>query len=201
MRLKYPGSLSRLYSNASASRTAFGFAFCTSAPVLIAGLGIFLPHGESVSTDIVARWGPRRPQVKTKTTDSLIKSALFCPRWPKSSKLNELHLRDIHPHDHLQGCRKSMSTERRGEHYWKKGIISLWIAFILVVVLLITIVFCFRHQKSVEKFNWPTPRRATLWIPWPPQPSLALSSIGTSLRGSAGTAELRGALRNVIKML
>ena len=73
VRLKYPGSLSRLYSNASASRTAFGFAFCTSAPVLIAGLGIFLPHGESVSTDIVARWGPRRPQVKTKTTDSLIK--------------------------------------------------------------------------------------------------------------------------------
>ena len=74
MRLKYPGSLSRLYSNASASRTAFGFAFCTSAPVLIAGLGIFLPHGESVSTDIVARWGAH---VKTKTTDSLIKSALF----------------------------------------------------------------------------------------------------------------------------
>ena len=86
MRLKYPGSLSRLYCNASTTRTAFGFAFCTSAPVLIAGLGIFLPHGESVSTDIVARWGPRRPQVKTKTTDSLIKSALFCPRWPNARR-------------------------------------------------------------------------------------------------------------------
>ena len=88
VRLKYPGSLSRLYSNASASRTAFGFAFCTSAPVLIAGLGIFLPHGESVSTDIVARWGSRRPQVKTKTTDSLIKSALFCPNRRAQSSMN-----------------------------------------------------------------------------------------------------------------
>ena len=55
VRLKYPGSLSRLYSNASTSKTAFGFAFCVSAPVLIAGLGIFLPHGENVSEDIVAR--------------------------------------------------------------------------------------------------------------------------------------------------
>ena len=55
VRLKYPGSLARLYSDASTSKTAFGFAFCASAPALVAGLGVFLPHGENVSEDIVAR--------------------------------------------------------------------------------------------------------------------------------------------------
>ena len=59
MRLKYPGSLSRLYSNAASTskNAAFGFAFSASAPVLIAGVGVFLPHGENVCEDIVAREG------------------------------------------------------------------------------------------------------------------------------------------------
>ena len=55
VRLKYPGSLSRLYSGASSATTSFGFTFSVSAPVLVAGLGVFLPHGENVCGDITAR--------------------------------------------------------------------------------------------------------------------------------------------------
>ncbi len=53
MRLKYPGSLSRLYSESAP--VPFGFVFEVSLPVLVAGIGVFLPHGENVTGDVLAR--------------------------------------------------------------------------------------------------------------------------------------------------
>ena len=53
IRLKYPVSLQKLQEKASSSSSQFGLTVSTDQPIILLGLGTFLPHGENIFNDIL----------------------------------------------------------------------------------------------------------------------------------------------------
>ncbi len=88
IRLKYPTTLQRLQDSSPLPTSEFGLVFSASRPIILVGLGVFLPHGENIVSPLRFRvwvqeyaaqvYGPRGRTVAAAEVELSVREQVKC---------------------------------------------------------------------------------------------------------------------------